>query len=147
MHANKNDLSSKYEAINLIYRKAQQWSKIKHKVLHQEHLNDMPGVCGNLLKPLERLLWVRTLQTLIKVLRFMFSFDPETPPCFTQFFRPEFQKLSSSNPSIVSQVWSAALHYSLTSLSHLSQWGPRCQEPPFEKILKLILSHTQHFHA
>lgn len=53
---------------------------------------------------------------------------------YRPFFHPEFQKLSSSNPSIPSQVWSVALLCSLTSLSHLSQLGPCCQASPLKRF-------------
>lgn len=60
-------------------------------------------------------------------------------------FHPGFQKLSASNPSILSQVWCVALLWSLNSLSHLSQWGPCCQAFPLKMFLKLLLFHTHFF--
>lgn len=66
--------------------------------------------------------------TVIEVMWFVFGVNLAVASliaCF--FFYPPFQKNSSSNLSVPSQVWSVAPLRSLNSLSHLSQWGPRCQ--------------------
>lgn len=52
----------------------------------------------------------------------------------SSIFPLEFQKNSVSNPSIPSQVWSVTLLYSLTSFSHLSQYGPPCQASPLKRF-------------
>lgn len=70
-------------------------------------LNEMAFV-----EMLWKILHVCTLQTVIKVLWFVFGVHPAIPPLITHFFHPEFQKLSLS-PVLQTRFRSDALLFSI----------------------------------
>ncbi len=88
---------------------------------------------------------VRTLQTVIKVLYDSCLESVLESLLLSLIFHPEFQKLSSSSLSILKSglICCSPLFPYLPQPSVTV--GPLLPSISFEKILKLILSHIQHF--